>query len=352
MMKSLGKIGAAFSCLTLMVLAGCGYKNAPVPPETVVPEAVSDLHYTIDPKGVVLDWSYPVETINGTKIGDIKSFELYRAEIPLNELCGNCPVPYGEPIEVAGGMVYDAMKRRTASYSDSFLKPQHKYFFKVRSRLSWWASSDDSNVVSFIWFTPAEAPENVRSSAGDGQIRISWSPVTRLIDGAAPQLPVRYQLQRSVAGKPFQNVGKPSAVTSYLDRQVVLGQKYFYRVQSVLEYKGQYSRGGISENILAVPVDLSPPPAPVNLVATRMNSGIKLYWQQVNSDDLKGYRVYRRLASETKLSLIAELAGNEAGYVDTDAASNVRYYYAVTAIDWAKPANESDFSIEVTPRYN
>jgi len=352
MIRRFGKIGTAFSCLALLVLTGCGYKNAPVPPDTVVPKAISDLHYKIDPKGVVLDWSYPVETIKGTKISKIKSFELFRAEIALDEVCGNCPIPFSPPVEVPGGLTYDGVKRRTASYSDSFLKPRHKYFFKVRSRVSWWASSDDSNIVSFVWFTPPEAPENLRSIAGDGLIRINWSPVTKLVDGTSPKLPVRYQLQRSVAGKPFQNMGKPSARTSYIDRQVELGQKYFYRVQSLLEYEGEYSRGGISDEVLAVPVDLTPPPAPASLGATRVADGIKLYWEQVTTEDLQGYRVYRRKYNETELVLIAEVDKGEIGYVDTDAGKSTKYYYAVTAIDSEVPPNESDFSIEVTPRYN
>lgn len=334
------------------LLGGCGYKNAPVPPEKVVPKSISNLHYQIDQKGVVLDWDFPVETIKGTKISEIESFELYRAEIPVDELCGNCPIPFTGPFELDGGVVYDGLKRRSASYSDSFLKPEHKYFFKVRSRVSWWASSDDSNIVSFVWFTPASTPENVSINAGDGQVKVSWSPVTQLIDGTTPTLPVRYQVQRSVAGKPFKNIGSPSSRNSFVDRQVALGQQYFYRVQAMLEYEGEYAGGGVSDEVLAIPVDQTPPPAPQEITVVRVDTGVKLFWAPVNADDLEGYRVYRRQASESSYTLIAELTKDTQGYTDTDAGTGVRYYYTVTAIDSAEPPNESALSREVTPRYN
>lgn len=333
------------------LLSGCGYKNAPVPPEAVVPKSIDNLHYQIDQKGVVLDWSFPVETIKGTKINEVESFELYRAEVPVEKLCGNCPIPFAGPFEVDGGVVYDGLKRRSATYSDSFLKPEHKYFFKVRSRVSWWASSDDSNIVSFVWFTPASTPENVSINAGDGQVKVSWSSVTQLIDGTPPTLPVRYQVQRSVGGKPFKNIGSPSSRNSFVDRQVALGQQYFYRVQAMLEYEGEYARGGVSDEFLAIPVDQTPPPAPQEITVARVDAGVRLFWAPLNTDDLQGYRVYRRQANESNYTLIAELEKGGRGYTDTD-AGGVRYYYTVTAIDSAEPANESEHSREVTPRYN
>ncbi len=43
---------------TLLVSSGCGYKNLPVPPESVVPVAVQDLRYVVDDKGVKLSWTF------------------------------------------------------------------------------------------------------------------------------------------------------------------------------------------------------------------------------------------------------------------------------------------------------
>ena len=50
----------------LLLINGCGLKTPPVPPQGVVPEAITDLLYQVNDKGVQLSWSYPVRTINGS----------------------------------------------------------------------------------------------------------------------------------------------------------------------------------------------------------------------------------------------------------------------------------------------
>ena len=57
--------------ILLAVLAGCGYKDKPVPPSQIVPKAVTDLQYQLDEKGVTLYWSYPRETVTGDKLIDM-----------------------------------------------------------------------------------------------------------------------------------------------------------------------------------------------------------------------------------------------------------------------------------------
>lgn len=349
-MRGMRFVGALFLGVTLFV-GGCGYKNQPVPPQTVVPEAIRDFRYTVDEKGVVLDWGYPVSTVKGGQIDSIESFELYRAEVLLSEVCSNCPIPFAEPMEIEGGAVFDGVEKRSGQYASSFLKSGYKYFFKIRSRVSWWASSDDSNIVSFVWFTPTVAPEGLTARPGDETIQVEWQGVAILIDGSTPTLPVLYQLQRSIAGKPFENIGFPTPKTVYVDSEVTLGQTYFYRVQSVMRYEKEFAGGGISQPITAISVDLTPPSVPQNLTVVQVESGIKLFWEQVTSQDLKGYRVYRRPANSTEFTMLAEVDISSVSYLDTDAQPGVRYYYAVTAVDMTEPTNESQRSKETTQRY-
>ncbi len=341
--------GIFFLGILLLSMGGCGYKNAPVPPASVVPQAIEDLRYTVTGQGAQLSWSFPVKTIRGSQLAEISSFDLYRAEIPIEDYCGTCPIPFAEPITVEGGSSYDGEARRRATYDTSMLRPGHKYFFKVRSRTSWWADSDDSNVVTFVWFQPAEAPTNLTAAPGDGQVSLSWRPA-QLPTGSDPAMGIRYQVLRSTDGKDYTGIGEPLKGTSYVDRQVANGQKYFYAVQTMTTYKGALAEGGVSKEVAVTPVDLTPPPAPTGVAAVKTDEGIKIFWDKSETDGIGEYRIYRRAADQDKYELLARVEPKYTIYVDAKAVEGIRYYYAVTAVDEAASANESQKSKEATVR--
>ncbi len=349
------KGGARCVCMvllgvSLLFFGGCGYKNPPVPPESVVPKPINDLRYTLDSKGVELSWTYPVETIKGTDIKQIDSFEVYRAVIPLEDYCGGCPIPFGEALEVPGGVPLEETRRK-AVHQESLLRAGHKYFYKIRSRTSWWASSDDSNIVSFVYHTPAMAPESLKLKAEGKNLVLSWKPVTAYLDGSKVDMPVKYQILRSRGGKGFEAVGRPLAVTEYVDTQVEKGEKYFYKVQSLILLEGELAKGGMSAVVDGVPRDVTPPSVVTGVTAVRTDSGIKIIWDRSSDADVAGYRVYRRAKNEKVAKLLGSIAGSFTIFVDDKAPEDVRVYYSVTAVDHAEPANESKRSKEATVRH-
>ncbi|MDK9705493.1 MAG: hypothetical protein OEL83_00465 [Desulforhopalus sp.] len=341
-------MGIFFVGAFLFLAGGCGVKNKPVPPASVVPEAIGDLRHTISDKGVQLTWSYPVRTVKGSIVEDISSFELFRAEIPLNAYCESCPVPYADPVTVEGGAPMDGKIRREVKYDSDLLRSGYKYFYKVRSRTSWLADSADSNVVTFIWFEPAAAPENVIAVSGDRQIALTWQPVT--LKTAGTDFAVKYQIRRSLNGKDWTKIGEPLTATGYTDRQVGNGQKYHYSVQTLTAYKAELAEGGVSKAVIATPIDQTPPPAPSGVTAVQTAAGIKVFWDRSEIQDLSGYKVYRRTADQNTHEIIGTIEPTHTLFVDAKATEGTRYYYAVTALDGAKPANESAKSREATVR--
>ncbi|NNK13908.1 MAG: hypothetical protein HKP52_06695, partial [Desulfofustis sp.] len=183
---------SALLCAVVWSVAGCGFKTDPVPPQNVVPRPINDLTYSIDETGVTLRWTYPEKSVNGDELTEVYSFDVYRAVVAVDEICETCPIPFGEPTEIPGGETADTGKRRVGEYNTSLLRPDHKYFFKMTSRISWWAASTDSNIVSFVWQTPPSIPEAFKVEPGDGKIALSWQPVTTLIDGSAAKRKVLY----------------------------------------------------------------------------------------------------------------------------------------------------------------
>lgn len=343
--------GALLLAASVFLTGGCGYKNSPVPPESVVPQAISDLRYSITDNGVRLSWSFPVETIKGSVIEDISSFDLLQAEIPLEDYCGSCPIPFGRSIEVDGGSPIDGQVRKSGVYEADMLRSGHKYFFKVRSRASWLAASADSNIVSFTWFQPAAAPQGLKAVAGDKETSLSWQPVNTLVDGKETTNEIRYQVLRSTGGKDFDKLGEPMAARTYVDRQVRNGVKYFYAVQSYMVFGDELVAGKTSSDVAVVPVDMTPPLPPAGVTAVRTEVGIKIFWDKSDEEDIGGYRVYRRSADKDTYELLGKVEPEYTLFVDRTAGDSVRYYYGITAVDTSTPANESNKSREATVRY-
>jgi len=333
-----------------LFFGGCGYKTLPMPPETIVPKAIEDLRYSVDEKGVTLSWSYPLQTIKGTDLTQIASFEIYRAVVSVDSYCATCPIPFGEPIVVPGGMI-GGDGRRKGTYESALLRSGEKYFFKVRSRTSWWAASADSNIVTFVWHMPAKAPEGVQATGGDRLVRLQWQPVTRLMDGQQLDLPVHYQVWRSLDGKTFAELGEAGKESSYADASVRNGQTCFYKIQSVLQVAGHAIGGGVSEVITATPVDLTPPEPPIGVTVVATGRGFKIFWETSPASDLRGYQVYRRAADQKKSERIADVPAMYVIYEDNDVPADGSFYYSVTAYDSMTPANESKPSAEATVRY-
>ncbi len=333
-----------------LFFGGCGYKTLPVPPENIVPKAIEDLRYSVDEKGVILTWSYPVETIKETDLTDVASFEVYRAVVSIDSYCATCPIPFGEPIVVPGGMI-SKDGRRKGTYESALLRSGEKYFFKVRSRTSWWAASADSNIVTFVWHMPAKAPEGLQAIGGDHSVRLQWQPATQLMDGQKLDLPVQYQVLRSLDGNAFAELGVAGKETNYTDNSVQNGQKYFYKIQSVFQVDGNVVGGGMSEVTTAVPVDLTPPEAPTGVTVVATSNGFKVFWENSPANDLQGYHVYRRAADQKKKERIGDVEAIYTIYEDNTVSADGQFYYSVTAYDRTKPANESKSSAEVTVRH-
>lgn len=337
--------------IVLLISGGCGVKTQPVPPATVLPKAIEDLRFTIVDDLVRMTWSYPLKTIKGKDINDISSFDLYRAEIPLEDYCPTCPVPFVEPIQVAGGQTVVDGKQRVATYDYDLLRSGHKYFFKVQARTGWLAVSPDSNIITFVWHVPSVAPAAVNASATDSRVKLSWQPVTTRRDGEVVTTDVLYQVLRRTGAAASEKIGAPVKTTDYEDSNVVNGQTYTYQVQSLLRFGEDLVYGGISSDVTVTPVDTTPPPPPSGVEAFETGSGIRVIWDASTAADTSGYRVYRRSAEGTTFTMVGSVNVPSTTYIDSSAKTDEQYYYGVTAIDSVDPPNESTRSQEATPRY-
>ncbi len=327
-----------------LLCAGCGYKDKPVPPQQVLPQAVTDLRVELDDQGATLSWSYPRKTVTGTPLEEVEQFELFQAEIPKSDFCPSCPIPYREVIEVPGGQMVPG-SGKTAIYEIRGLRPDNLYYFKVRSKSGWWRESKDSNEVSFLWQTPPMTPQGLTVLAGDGENMVQWQPVTQLKDGSEATVAVRYRLYRGIDGGAMQPYGEPLAATSYSDQAVTNGRSYAYQVRAENTYNHGTVNSGLSDTVTANPIDQTPPPVPLEVGALRTEIGVKIYWDDVQAEDLAGYRIYRRVPGKQPV-MVGEVNIPANLFLDKEAPKG-EVSYSVTSIDTHSPANESGPSVEV-----
>jgi hypothetical protein len=193
MMKSMTTVfrGLGTALLLLAGLNGCGYKTLPVAPSAMIPRPVTDLSYELTGNGAVLHWTFPDRTASGEKLTELDSFQLYRAEVPVEDYCETCPIPFAAPITVAGGSLPNKGSRQ-GSYEDNPMQAGNRYLFKLRSRTGWLSESDDSNLISFVWEkptvaqkkapvskpvldrTPPEPPSNVTAARTASSVKVFW----------------------------------------------------------------------------------------------------------------------------------------------------------------------------------
>ena len=325
---------------TTLLLSGCGYKDDPVPPQSVVPLAIENLRYTINDKGVELSWSYPSKTLKGSPLEDISSFELFRTGVPMDEYCKTCPIPFGKPQALPGGAVYDGNQLRQGVYQARGLNSGYRYFFKIRSKDSWFAESPDSNIVTFIYSIPPAAPSSLRADTGDGEVSLHWAAVKILQDGGKLPAPVQYQVMRSTGGD-LSPIGQMQDGLSWKDTTVNNGGKYKYAVRAVMNFDGSLVPSLDSTTVSVSPVDSTAPAAPSNVQVVAMTQGVKVFWAPSDASDLAGYRIYRS-ATGQNYQFVGKVGAISTLFNDSKADADSSWYYVVTAVD--KTGNESSRS--------
>lgn len=332
-------IAAVLLCSAALMTAGCGKKTKPVPPASALPAAINDLRFTLDEKGVTLQWTVPQRTVMGERITyHIKAFEIWRAVVPEGEFCEGCPIKYEEPIEIS---VAEYRKRGRITYNAAVLRPGHIYFFKIRTKIGWQMAGQDSNVVSFSWQTPMEPPADLAAtSSGDGIVQLRWAAPKALLDGTPYDGALTYQVFRSSDGKNFDLLEKGIAGNTFADRTVASNSVYYYKVRAVKQQE-KTSAGGLFSAIMSVDTeDRIAPGVPQGVTVIKVEQGVRVLWEAVAEHDLNGYRIYRRKGKDGKAEQIGEVTRKKISFTDTSPVAENAYYW-ITSFDSAQPANES-----------
>lgn len=329
---------------SLTLLVGCGRKTPTVPPQAVVAQAISDLHFQVDDEGVTLTWTYPRLSVANERISNIRTFIISKASIPAADYCAGCPVVFDYQFKVDATALEPGNQ---VTYRDTDLAPGYHYVYLVRASSGWRVVSKPSNRITFARQHALLAPADLQVEIGDSRLTLHWSAVRHRADGS-PVEDLRYQLYRSRDNKKFLPQGLATERLSYTDPTVVNGRTYFYQVRAILaDAQDNMILGRPSQTAIGIPVDMTPPAPPTALVVIGRKQGVQLHWQGSPDADVAGYHIYRHDA-DSDWQRIASTGAGAISYADHTDLTAGTYKYRVTAFDKSVRRNESEPSATVS----
>lgn len=339
----------------VLFLSACGRKGDPKVPIRYIPGAVEDILASPKENTVLLSWKRPEKNEDGTPIKDLAGFIILRAEIPEGIVECRCEyrkirvidLDKPEPAIIKGDMVYYHDKGE--DLSPPGLSYGKTYGYKVISmnRSKILSKEMESRVPLLI---PPGPPESFKAIPGEGKVTLSWASPMKKINGSELTDIKGYNLYRSRGkGVYGDNPVNPGLILSltYTDQGLENNKTYYYIVKAVNTLTPPWNEGPSSEEILVTPQKMTPPAPPERLIAVPAEGKIFLTWDENKELELAGYKVYRSLRPKTGYILLTPEPIFKTTFTDTDVASNLRYYYRVTAIDNAPKPNESLPSKEV-----
>lgn len=150
-----------------------------------------------------------------------------------------------------------------------------------------------SELIATAKFVEQLPPADIKAWQNEYNVDFSWSPdenqfmgvnVYRGTNGENKQLITKVPVIHSVDEK-----GNYPDVF-YTDDSVEMGGEYHYILKSI-DYFGRESKA--SYELVIKIKDITPPTAPSKLAIAVAGKQVQLYWENENTPDLEGYRVYR-----------------------------------------------------------
>jgi hypothetical protein len=376
-MKRLVRTGllflAALSCF-------CGKKGPILPPLEKIPQTVAGL--TLNQVGLELhlSWRLPTSYLDGSPIETVSLLEMWRYEEEIEpQVVTDTEAaldPEAEAPEAASQIPLTPEKMRSGAVlwqefsADSFsdLQPDpegapqefsflyllnkedvglKKLGFSVKVRDSKGRSSDFSSWAAVESLNTVAPPSGLKAELSPQHIRLTWQAPEKNLAGSEPPEIKGYNLYRVSGDEAPQMLNQSLVIEpNYEDKSIEFGTLYVYLVRAVSRESSPLQESADSEPMEIKAEDSFPPAAPKGLIAISSGGTISLSWDLNQESDLTGYKLWRRPVGADVFELLTPEGIDENTYTDSRIQKNIRYDYAVSALDRA--GNESPRSKSVT----
>ncbi len=240
------------TCLTLLLLAGCGNKGPIRPFQQKLPGAVKSAKLLQRGVGFQLQWKLPQRNQDGSALSDLDSVNVERLFSTESEFCAECRDPWPLIARVHPDLPAPAQSVGALfllSDSGAILGQTARYRLQARNRLG---DLGQSLILKQDFRQPVAAPTGLSITAYDRSIVLHWQP-TAIPAGAGL---VGYQIYRREGDKPFRPLAlnlRPIEKVEFSDYGLQNSRTYYYRVRSLFNFAGQMLESLPSVEISARP---------------------------------------------------------------------------------------------------
>jgi hypothetical protein len=292
-----------------LLLAGCGYVGAPMPPALDIPQRVSDLAAAEYGDKIRVQFTIPPLTTEGLPLKSVRSVDLYIGPA-INPWNQDAWAATAKRIPVAAtgpGPVNDEVPAQAWIGKDVVVS--------VRATGPKGKTSDWSNIRTISVRAPLAAPAALKAENQPSAIALSWT-------GSAPHYRI-YRATGDVQPELLAEADKPE----YRDTEIEYGTAYRYYVQAS---EGELQQSEVTGPVTVTAEDKFAPSTPTGLTAELGTNAIELSWERNTDPRFQGYNVYRSVDGGP-FEKIAPLVASPA-YSDRQIAAGKKYRYQVSAV--------------------
>ncbi len=343
-----GRLTIAIGILAaLLLMAGCGVKTPPLASSEIAPRPVRDLRAIPRADGVEVSFSVPRADKPRRRITQVR---LYYAYLPLtgDPACPPCPprLHRFHRFDLTG-QASKLMEGGRFAYLDRRAPLGKEAVYQVVLVDAAGRVGRPSGLARAPRVTPPPPPAGLKAEPGDTMIKLSWQG-GKVAPDEADGLAGWVVWRKGPDGARRLNQ-RPLREPALIDRSVVNGQSYTYRVASVSRVGGRLVYGDYGPALEVAAKDQTPPAPPTDLMAMTQPSGVFLRFTPSPDQDTAGYIIYRAEKKNGPWRRVSPELVVENVFMDQGADPKKVHYYRVVAVDEAGNQSKPSQVLELKP---
>ncbi|MFW6140478.1 MAG: fibronectin type III domain-containing protein [Acidobacteriota bacterium] len=346
-----------FAIITVFISISCGKKGPVMPPVKKILQEVEIQEVFQRGDKIIIKWKNPQSYMDGSPLVDISKVEIWvykktyeeKEKQAVDRNTFNKQAVLLKSIQSTDFPIFRIKENHdsTVYRYEIAIEPSEYgrtlFFLGIKAVDKKRKKSDISETVSVRPEVVSCPPYGLRARQEKESVKLEWEPPKENTDGSSPACVEGYNLYRSLKEGRFDRINNNLIKeTHYEDKGILFGQEYQYFVRSSASEDSPFLESKNSERIHVRVEDTIPPKVPQDLVVISGHDRITLTWDRVEDEDLKGYKVWRRIKEDENFSLLTSEAIKENIFNDYSAEKGIEYEYCVSACDRAD--NESDKS--------